>query len=628
MADYTSNVSNGYSLLLKVEETKVDKIKNESTIHVALSLRNGYNIFSDWDCRTSLTVAGRTFTNNKRMALMSYNSSLLLIDQTFTVPHNNDGNKIIDISASFSILGSQYYLPNATLSITGKEQRLTYIPRASTGKVTGDTIGSPVTISINRASEDFKHNVSWEFGTLSGQIAENIDTSATWIPSISRLAPEIPNSDTGRGIIKIETFYAGIKTGEDSITITLSLPDSVVPTLGSLSLSDSNQTAQQALSGNYFAALKSNPKVSFNYASGIYGSTIQSYRAEVFKYDSGQWIQLTNNTTDNNGPLGTINWIGKAKVVGYCIDSRGRKSPSKEVIVTMLEYFNPILSFSAFRAGGALNQINVVRKFKVAPLMINGVAKNKVIMRWNIINNTTGTVFNNIGGSANWNASTVFERMDWMATLSGTYPSNNTFTVEGYIADIFGEIKEPFKYVVGPEIIPLSLSPNGIGVGKEWVRGTVDVNGDGYFSGKVVSGDLEITKIALLNLFYPVGSIYISISSSNPSYTMGGTWQRFANGKTLVGVDEYDSDFNSPNRTGGEKAHQTTVEEMPSHAHQFNTEAAGSPIALGWENGNNSAMRAKLGNYTLGLPTTSVGGNKPHNNLQPYITVYMWRRTA
>ena len=147
-------------------------------------------------------------------------------------------------------------------------------------------------------------------------------------------------------------------------------------------------------------------------------------------------------------------------------------------------------------------------------------------------------------------------------------------------------------------------------------------------AGSVGALDMFIEGKALRDIFYPVGSIFQSTDGTDPSTFIGGTWERFGNGRVLVGVDEADSDFNTSNKTGGEKNHTLTVLEMPSHAHLFNTESDGSPIAQGFENGNNSAMRAKLRNYTMGLPTTSTGGNKPHNNLQPYITVYTWCRTA
>lgn len=119
---------------------------------------------------------------------------------------------------------------------------------------------------------------------------------------------------------------------------------------------------------------------------------------------------------------------------------------------------------------------------------------------------------------------------------------------------------------------------------------------------------------------YPVGSIYMSVNSTSPNSLFGGTWERFANGRCLVGVNESDADFSSAQKTGGEKTHKLTTDEMPQHRHsmQYST-TSGSQILLRNQSGN----AASYSQYT-----GYVGGGEAHNNLQPYITVYMWRRTA
>lgn len=127
-----------------------------------------------------------------------------------------------------------------------------------------------------------------------------------------------------------------------------------------------------------------------------------------------------------------------------------------------------------------------------------------------------------------------------------------------------------------------------------------------------------------LDNFYPVGSIFISTSNTNPSTFMGGTWERFANGRTIVGVSESESEFNTSTKTGGSKTHTLTVEEIPPHSHaQYVTANDGTPaIRRDWSSDGRS------GPYPQGINTGNTGGGRAHNNLQPYITVYMWKRTA
>lgn len=127
----------------------------------------------------------------------------------------------------------------------------------------------------------------------------------------------------------------------------------------------------------------------------------------------------------------------------------------------------------------------------------------------------------------------------------------------------------------------------------------------------------------VVDLLYPVGTIYISVSSTNPGLTMGGTWVSFGAGKTLVGVDSGDADFNASNKTGGEKTHTLTIDEMPSHNHNILrprwSTAAGANAVYG-SNGTGTGSNRD--------PEAFSGGDQPHNNMPPYITTYMWKRVA
>ena len=149
--------------------------------------------------------------------------------------------------------------------------------------------------------------------------------------------------------------------------------------------------------------------------------------------------------------------------------------------------------------------------------------------------------------------------------------------------------------------------------------------------------DLPVIPVmsAIFNAVYPVGTIYTSVSNTNPGTIFGGTWVAFGSGKTLVGVDSGDSDFNVSEKTGGEKAHTLTVDEMPSHKHEV-IPAYGSALS------NNSNNHQKLlgASNTGGWATNArdddpdystiitTGGDQAHNNMPPFVCVYFWKRTA
>lgn len=136
--------------------------------------------------------------------------------------------------------------------------------------------------------------------------------------------------------------------------------------------------------------------------------------------------------------------------------------------------------------------------------------------------------------------------------------------------------------------------------------------------------EFEETYKKQLDNMHPIGSIYMSIIETNPSEYFGGTWVQIAKGRTLIGVNEDDSDFSKANLQGGEKKHQLTIDEMPSHSHsyqRYNYYTANIDPAPG---GNGREPNQAISNHTTG----TTGGNKAHNILQPYLTCYIWQRTA
>lgn len=137
------------------------------------------------------------------------------------------------------------------------------------------------------------------------------------------------------------------------------------------------------------------------------------------------------------------------------------------------------------------------------------------------------------------------------------------------------------------------------------------------------------------DLIYPIGSIYISVNSTNPSKFFGGTWVSFAEGKTLVGLGTNTDgsgntmSFNEVEYVFGEYKHKLTVQEMPSHQHGNNSSV---PNTYGY-----AVMTTEGSNLQTGVGGAKIkemyntgknGGDQSHNTCQPSIIVYMWKRTA
>jgi hypothetical protein len=141
---------------------------------------------------------------------------------------------------------------------------------------------------------------------------------------------------------------------------------------------------------------------------------------------------------------------------------------------------------------------------------------------------------------------------------------------------------------------------------------------------------LHNTLLVYWKTLYPVGSIYISTSPTfNPNITWGGTWKKTSEGRCLIGAN----DTYPLGSIGGEAEHTLSISEMPSHDHNL------SDWAMSWKlngekgevNLNASATSDAWSNnhgYFKSQNSEATGGNRPHNNMQPYLAVYIWERTA
>lgn len=123
----------------------------------------------------------------------------------------------------------------------------------------------------------------------------------------------------------------------------------------------------------------------------------------------------------------------------------------------------------------------------------------------------------------------------------------------------------------------------------------------------------------LSNILYPIGSIYLSINNTNPTNFFGGTWEQIKDRFLLSAGDTY-----TAGSIGGETTHTLTVNEMPSHSHNVYGAMSGNNWAI-TNTGNDWQMTTKSWNIDMITPT---GGSQAHNNMPPYLTVYVWKRTA
>ncbi|HEM4982579.1 TPA: hypothetical protein U1216_000183 [Streptococcus suis] len=466
-----SHTNNSLHLNVYIDQGGQNIPSNQSTVNwrVTVSRTGAYYTFNQTgDSSLVVTIDGaQVHSSNPRWATSG--EEVQLASGSYTVGHHADGTKSVAISANFN--------PNNGIHrriITSGNLGLTTIPRASSVSVGAGVIGSAVTININRQSSSFKHTVRYHWGNKSGTIASNVDTSTTWTIPLD-FANDIPNSTSGTGTIYVDTYSGSTKTGTQSTTLTASVPASMKPTFTGITLADHNTAAQSLIPGNTFIQVISNIKVTFNGGAGSYGSTITGYKAEI--------VGKNQTTNVNGGTLGIMNYNGTITVRASVSDSRGRWSDTRDISVTVLEYFAPALSFSVARTGSTSSTLTVTRNARVAPLTVGGAQKNTMTLSFKVARLGTTTYTADTGSAAgSWTS--LASLTNSQANLAGSYVANQSWVVIGTLADKFTQTE--FAINVATESVVFSYDRSGVGVNKIRERGALDVKGDIYANDKQI----------------------------------------------------------------------------------------------------------------------------------------------
>ena len=527
-----------------------------------------------------------------------------------TVGHNADGTKSFGLSATFNPNNGLHGVITVSGNIT-----LTPIPRATTPTLSNDNpvMGTTITINLPRADNSFTHSIFHDFydGKWT-QITTGAGTSHPWTVPLDLFAPRIPNATSGGGRIHVDTWNGGTLIGSKIVNFTASVPTSVVPTIDT-------KTVEETVDGlntqfGTYVQNKSKIKATMT-ASGTYGSTIKSYKI------------TTNGETFNSdsGTTGELKTSGTNRVDFEVTDSRGRQATSY-IDISVTAYENPkILSVSASRANadGTLNDEGTHAKItfnaNVAP--VGNKNTKAFIVKHKKTGSPTWAEVDVTGETYSMNAYTIVAGFD----------VDYAYDIQLYVADYFTSITfSPIPLPTGFTTINYHPDGKAVAFGEVSDGFGFSVNLNAQFkksvdiAGNVDASDMFIAGKALRDIFYPVGSIFQSIDGTDPSTLIGGTWERFGNGRVLVGVDETDSDFSTSNKTGGAKTHTLTIAEIPSHTHGQVVTANDTGSAIRRDHDSDGLSDA----YPQGVTTQPTGGGESHNNLQPYVAVYMWRRTA
>lgn len=531
-----------------------------------------------------------------------------------SIVHNTDGTKsiVIEVNLSGTNMGGGW-------SVSGSQTvELTAIPRASTPTLSTASpyAGDTVTLYTNRKVNTYTHDITYTFGNTSGTIGTNVGASISWAIPIS-LAKAITGTS---GTLKIRTVTKNGSTvlGTVDTDVTLRIPDNDItkPVINSVVLTPEHDLPAK-FSGVYVqgrSAIKAQISAGSNY-SAIAGYSLNA---------------LGKTYTGNPAKTNVLSISGGVSVKSTVTDKRGyARSVTNEVLY--YPYSAPSVAPTDGRSqivckrckedgtidiSGLYLRIDAGKKFSG----VNGL--NQCELRYRYA--TAGGAFSNWitlleKGSADNNVSVILEGVVDSAVTA--------YTVEiGVVDDIGSEKSVTFPIGTASAVWHAAEGGEALGIGGYAQRKGLDVFWDMHMNQKKLGGlppptedGDAVPKKSLLDLIYPVNSIYISYSHTSPAELFGGTWTRIVN-SFLWGITE----SGTVGGTGGEQTHKLTVNEIPSHTHNLTHFA--SPV-----NGSAWGVLGSGGaniNWEDSQATSVSGGGGAHNNMPPYTNVSIWRRIA
>ena len=446
----TDNSNIKYKITITQNSQNVAGNTSNVTVSVRFYRTNtGYTTFGSGTvyCKINGTTYSASVTSDDKITA----SGIVLFSKTLTIAHNADGTKTL--TASAWIDHSQVNSSEQSFSMA-----LTTIPRATTPSVNDSdlNLGESITISTPRASSAFTHTLKYSFGGSSGTIATSVTTSKAWTIPLS-LASEIPNATSGKLTIICETYNGNTKIGSKSLVITVRVPASVVPTISSVAVTDTNSTQYTKMGG----VVKGKSKLSVVItASGAQGSTISSYSTTA----GGKTYAGSSFTVNSITTAGTLTFTVTVK------DSRGRSAKTTKSI-NVVDYENPVITrFSVIRADsdGTPNDegsgLLISYKFNISPV------NNK--------NDKSFTISMKSADSDKFTTLLTGNEYTADSTLipAGIISPDMTYTIRLTISDYFRSLTHEVEAPTAFTLMDFHSSGKGIAFGKVCEREGIEFN--------------------------------------------------------------------------------------------------------------------------------------------------------
>lgn len=486
--------------------------------------------------------------------------------------------------------------------------------------------GNPVSVTWSPAASTFAYKLKFTLGNYSyetGVIAPGSTNAYTYTGLTVPLdvMNDVTNSTYGTMTVTMTQYKtsSGTETvgSASSRTFKVNVPANVRPTILSHSVGIDN--SGNATVGSWGIGVvgfsRANVKAA---AAGTYGSTIKS-----FKITGSATTTVTGSELDYKSDIFTS--YGDKFYTITCTDSRGRVSEEvKTDLISVLSYTPPKLTnLVAEKKDYGTTDTTDDRMVLTATWEFDSLGGH---------NSATGVAYYKESGASDWTKHSGTVYMDTPFTVSELQlVDTKSYNFKVVVTDAVGNSSEKDSFASTTTVLlDFRAGGKGLGIGKICESDRMEVSMKASFYDEVTirrgSDQLLIDdyiKAVVFEAIYPVGSIYMSLNATSPQVLFSGKWERLDD-RFLIGAGT----SYTVGTTGGEESHTLTVEEMPQHKHSVTSGSMNKAVQV------NDNASSKIYPAYSEINTSNdawvqyTGGSAAHNNMPPYLAVYMWKRVS
>lgn len=595
----------------------------------------GYTTQGTWNGKI---IINGVETSSTKYITITKDSNTVAMTATTRVYHDSNGAKSIVISASG-------YMSDTTLTSTTCSATVTLdtIIRASSVSLSSTSVNvlESITATITSASTSFTHKVEFYINSSYQQTYTNVGTSQAFtIPS--GWANFMSSTPSCTAYCSVTTYNGSTQIGEKvTIPFTVTIPDTTVPALGDVTL--------QLTDHNVLLQNKNEITVSASGCRAGAGTSIRSYTFDVL---SSSTVIATSSITSSSGSasatFGPFAQTGDLKFRVTVTDNRDRSSSNtgNEKTQTCYAYNAPYFtSFTAYRcdSSGNAKSDGTYIKYNYGTMASEAGTTNI----------TTVKIYYKLSTATTWtqagNVSTTSGIIKTTSNTNANFNQSNTYMVYAEVTDSYGESSNSAQVTIFGQSRIFNVRPNGTGIAFGKMAESDNLfetvwpakfNSTVSCSSVTCEDDVSCDSLtcnningkSIVDLIYPVGSIYMSVNSTSPATLFGGTWEQLQDRFLLSAGNTY-----TAGSTGGSADVTLNLNQIPSHAHMeyLNCTYGGGNKTISsqfiiedmqyvsWTSAERTGM-----NTGYAGNTGTAGGSQPHDNMPPYLAVYMWKRTA